>query len=101
MCSLGTLGRQFFSIIHFVRTKNIVGSRVRQARKQAGVTQMDLAARLQLLSITIDRSGVAKLESGRRPASDVEVAAISKILNVPILWLFEAADEFFRRPEDR
>jgi len=72
-----------------MRRKNIVGPRVRKARKESQVTQMELAAQLQLLGISIDRSAIAKLESGRRPASDIEVAAIAKVLKVPISWLFE------------
>jgi len=76
-----------------MRRKNIVGPRVRKARKELQVTQMGLAAQLQLLGISIDRSAIAKLESGRRPASDIEVAAIAKVLKVPISWLFEEAIE--------
>ena len=72
-----------------MRRKNIVGPRVRKARKESQVTQMELAAQLQLLGISIDRSAIAKLESGRRPASDIEIAAIAKVLKVPISWLFE------------
>jgi len=72
-----------------MRRKNIVGPRVRKARKESQVTQMELAAQLQLLGISIDRSAIAKLESGRRPASDIELAAIAKVLKVPISWLFE------------
>lgn len=75
--------------------KNIVWLRVRKARKDSGMTQMKLAARLQLLGIRIDRSGIAKLESGRRPASDIEVAAIARVLEVPISWFFEDSDDFF------
>jgi transcriptional regulator with XRE-family HTH domain len=71
-----------------VRRKNIIGARVREARKQNRITQLELAARLQILGITIDRSGIAKLESGARPASDIEVAAIARILKVSIPWLF-------------
>jgi len=93
MCSLGTLLGGFFFYYSLVRRKNIVGSRVRKARKDLAITQMELAARLQVLGITIDRSGVAKLESGRRPASDIEVAAIAKVLKVPIPWLFEESNE--------
>ena len=99
MCSLGTLLDGFFSIIQFVRRKNIVGPRVRKARKESRITQMELAARLQLLGITIDRSGIAKLESGRRPASDIEVAAIAKALKVPLSWLFEESDQVFSQLE--
>ncbi len=72
-----------------MQRKNIVGLRVRKARKALNITQMELAARLQLLDITIDRSGIAKLEGGSRPVSDIEVAAISGILKVSILWLYE------------
>lgn len=83
---------EFYPIIQLVRRKNIVGLRVRKARKESRITQMELAARLQLLGITIDRSGIAKLESGRRPASDIEVAAIAKVLKVPIPWLFDESN---------
>jgi len=75
-----------------VRRKNIIGQRVRKGRKESGITQMELAAQLQLLDVTIDRSGIAKMESGRRPASDIEVYAIAKILKVPIPWLFEESN---------
>jgi len=44
---------------------------------------------LQLMGVAIDRSGIAKLENGRRPAPDIEVAAIAKVLKVSIPWLFE------------
>jgi len=75
-----------------VRAKNIVGQRVRQARKEKGIIQMALAAKLQLLGVTIDRSGIAKLETGRRPVSDIEIAAISKVLGVEIHWMFDKKD---------
>ena len=85
------MGRIIF-YYSLVRRKNIVGSRVRMARKESKITQMELAAQLQLLGITIDRSGIAKLESGRRPASDIEIAAIGKVLRVTIPWLFEESN---------
>jgi len=78
-----------------VQKRNIVGSRVRKARKESRITQMDLAARLQVLGINIDRSAISKLESGVRPVTDVEVAAIARVLKVPISWLFEEGNEVF------
>jgi len=92
MCYVRTQIDGIFSYYSLMRKKNIIGSRVRKARKESRVTQMELAAQLQLLGITIDRSGIAKLESGRRPASDIEVAAIAKILKVSIPWLFEESN---------
>ena len=74
--------------------KNIVGSRVRLARKAAKppLTQKDLVARLQVLGMMIDQSGLSKIESGQRPVSDVEVVALAKALKVSVAWLLETAD---------
>ena len=76
----------------FVRRKNIIGSRVRKARRESRITQIELATQLQLMGVIIDRSGIAKLESGTRPASDIEIAAIAKVLKVTIPWLFEESN---------
>ena len=69
--------------------KNIVGARVRQARKASKppITQTDLVARLQLLGISIDQSGISKIECGQRPVSDIEVASLAKALKVSVAWL--------------
>ena len=74
--------------------RNIVGARVRKARKAArpSITQTDLVARLQLLGIVIDQSGVSKIENGQRPVSDVEVVALAKALKVSAAWLLEGVD---------
>lgn len=71
--------------------KNIVGERVRQARKAAKppITQNDLVARLQLQNMTIDQSGLSKMENGQRPVLDIEVLALAKALKVPVNWLLE------------
>jgi len=101
MCSLRTLLGGIFSYHSFVRGKNIIGSRVRKARKDSRITQMELAAQLQLMGVAIDRSGIAKLESGRRPASDIEVAAIAKVLKVGIPWLFEESNSMLGSFSDK
>src|SRR3989337_2057910 len=47
-----------------VESRNIVGLRVRQARKAAKpiITQKELVARLQVLGIMMDQSGLSKLQ---------------------------------------
>jgi transcriptional regulator with XRE-family HTH domain len=82
-----------------MKRKNIVGLRIRKARKETGITQQKLATKLQLMNIMIDRSAIAKIEIGIRPASDVEIAAISRILKIPVSWFFDDSDEFFRNLE--
>ena len=74
--------------------RNIVGARVRQARKAAEplITQTDLVARLQISGMVIDQSGLSKIENGQRPVSDVEVVALAKALKVSVAWLLEIDD---------
>jgi len=74
--------------------RNIVGVRVRQARKAARppITQTDLVARLQLLGMMIDQSGLSKIENGQRPVSDVEVVALAKALKVSVSWILGETD---------
>lgn len=78
-------------IISSVETRNIVGSRVRQARRAAKprITQRDLMARLQVLGMVIDQSGLSKIENGQRPVSDIEVVALAEALKVSVAWLLE------------
>ena len=57
---------------------------------------MTLAAQLQLIGISMDRSAIAKIETGRRPVSDIEVAAIAKVLKKEIPWLYQDSDKLFK-----
>jgi transcriptional regulator with XRE-family HTH domain len=81
-------------MIHFVQIKNIIGPKIKIARKNSQMSQMELAAQLQVLGIGIDRSAIAKIETGRRPISDIEIAMIANILKVQIPWLFEDSKEW-------
>ncbi len=62
--------------------RNLIGDRVRLARKGAAppITQVDLAARLQVQGLRLDRAAISKIETGYREVTDVEAAAIAKAL---------------------
>ena len=72
-----------------VEGRNIVGQRVREARRNAKprITQEELIARLQVLGITIDQSTLSKIENNQRPVTDIEVVALAKALRVAAGWL--------------
>ena len=69
--------------------KNVVGARVRKARKSSKppLTQLELLARLQVLGVTIEQSALSKIENGDRPVTDIEVVALAKVLKVSADWL--------------
>jgi HTH-type transcriptional regulator, cell division transcriptional repressor len=74
-----------------VEKKNVVGERVRQARKATSppITQLDLVARLQILGMKVDQSALSKIESGRRPVIDYEIIALANALKVSVQWLLK------------
>ena len=69
--------------------RNIIGERVRLARERAKplITQADLAARLQIEGLQLERVTISKIETGYREVTDVEAMAIAKALGVTISWL--------------
>ncbi len=67
--------------------KNICGDRVHEARCRHRLTQSDLAAKLQLAGIIIERDSVSRIEIGTRFVADYELRELSNILNVSVAWL--------------
>jgi transcriptional regulator with XRE-family HTH domain len=69
--------------------RNIVGGRVREARRVAKppITQKDLAARLDILGLDIDQAKVSKIEQGIRPVYDYELVKLAEALKVSVEWL--------------
>lgn len=63
-------------------SKNICGPRVKEARKKCKLSQENLAAKLQLEGVIIERDSVSRIEIGTRFVADYELAALSKILHV-------------------
>ena len=66
-----------------------MGARVKEARAaaQPPVTQEALSKKLAKLGVSIDRAGVAKIETGIRGVLDFELVALSKALGVKVAWL--------------
>jgi transcriptional regulator with XRE-family HTH domain len=67
--------------------RNIVGARVTQIRKQKGILQKDLLAKLQVAGIDISLPALSLLEGQKRPVFDTELKALSEILDVDVRWL--------------
>ena len=67
--------------------RNIVGSRVTQARKAQGMKQVELLAKLLLGGIDISVSALSMLEGQKRPVSDIELSVLADSLNVSVDWL--------------
>ena len=67
--------------------RNIVGSRVTQARLALGMKQVELLAKLQLAGVDMSVPALSLLEGQKRMVSDIELSALADILNVSVDWL--------------
>ena len=74
-------------IYDFNGKKNICGKRVKEARAKLKLSQENLAARLQVEGINIERDSVSRIEIGTRFVADYELVALCKILGVSLEYL--------------
>jgi transcriptional regulator with XRE-family HTH domain len=67
--------------------RNIVGERIELRRRELGIKQKDLLARLQISGIDLNASGLSKLEGQYRLVSDIELKHLAQALDVSVGWL--------------
>ena len=68
-------------------SKNVCGPQVKLARRAMNLSQEQLAAKMQLENITIERDSISRIEIGTRFVPDYELIVLSKILKVSVNWL--------------
>ena len=71
---------------------NLCGDRIRIERLKKRMTQMELAAKIQLQGITLERDSISRIEIGTRFVTDYELKLFAKVLNVTVDDLLEEDD---------
>lgn len=72
---------------------NISGERMKEARKQRGLSQDALAARLQLRGLQMGQMAVSRIETGKRVVPDFELPVIADALGVTVEWLLGMTEQ--------
>lgn len=67
---------------------NIVGRKMYRYRKSLGISQREVADKLQDLGLAVDKNAVQRMESGERFITDIELVYLSKIYNVTVEELY-------------
>lgn len=71
-----------------MKTANISGKRIREARRAKNLNQVELAAALSVdYEIALDQSDISEIERGVRAVKDYELVAIAHILEIDVGWL--------------
>ena len=63
---------------------NLCGVRIAEIRKSMGISQRELADRLQVTGLDVDKNAVQRIEAGKRFVTDIELVALAKVLNVTV-----------------
>ncbi len=66
---------------------NICGRNIARYRKEMNISQRELAERLQLSGLDVDKNAVQRIECGKRFVTDIELIHFSKVLKVTLLQL--------------
>ena len=63
---------------------NVCGIMVARLRTAEGISQRELADRLQRDGLDVDRNAVQRIESGQRFVTDIELLHLSRVLRVSL-----------------
>ena len=60
---------------------NIYGVKISQYRKSQKLSQRELADKMQIAEIDIDKNAIQRIEAGKRFVNDIELVAFAKVLD--------------------
>ncbi len=61
---------------------NVCGKNIAQFRLALKISQRELADRMQLFGLDIDKNAIQRIECGKRFVTDIEVIAFAKLFNI-------------------
>lgn len=61
---------------------NICGKRIAHFRNEMKISQRELANKMQLAGIDMDKNAIQRIECGKRFVTDIEVVAFAKVFDV-------------------
>ena len=61
---------------------NVCGKNIANFRMKMGISQRELADKMQLVGIDIDKNAIQRIECGKRFVTDIEIIAFAKVFNV-------------------
>ena len=72
---------------------NICGEQIAIFRKEMRISQRELADRLQLIGLDVDKNAIQRMESGQRFITDIELTYIASVLGRTIGELYGDCDK--------
>ena len=67
---------------------NLCGTNIAKYRKEMNLSQRELADRLQIIGLDIDKNAIQRMESGQRFITDIELVYLAKVFGKTLDELF-------------
>ena len=77
----------------YLENKNICHRQIRQARLALGLSQTELAGKMQEKHVCLDQQMISRVENNRRIVTDFELLALADILSVSVQWLLTGEEK--------
>lgn len=61
---------------------NVCGKKIAYFRTALNISQRQLADKMQLVGINIDKNAIQRIECGKRFVTDIEIIAFVKVFNI-------------------
>lgn len=69
--------------------KNLIRKQLIALRKAQGLSQRDLAYKLQLAGYDVDKNLITRIETGKRYVTDIELKALAEFFEVSYEYLID------------
>lgn len=63
---------------------NLCGKKVASLRTDMEISQRELADRLQIIGLDIDKNAIQRIEAGKRFVTDIELKALANVFSLSI-----------------
>lgn len=63
---------------------NLCGRNVAALRKEKKLSQRELADRLQILGLEVDKNAVQRIEAGKRFVTDIELDVLARFFHITV-----------------
>ncbi|MBQ8495280.1 MAG: helix-turn-helix transcriptional regulator [Clostridia bacterium] len=70
---------------------NICGKNIAKLRTALQISQRELASRMQLVGIDIDKNAIQRIECGKRFVTDIEIIAFTKVFQTSFEELLDTS----------
>lgn len=92
---------EVFSLTESEKSYNICGKNLLELRRLMKLSQTDLARKVQLKGLNIDKKTISLIENQKRVFRDYEIISFAQAMKVPTSYIMEGIPKDFIKQQDR